>query len=542
MSDQSGKEALRDMSTDRSDWWRGAVLYQIYPLSFADSNGDGWGDLPGIIDKLDYIAALGVDGIWLSPFYCSAWTDYGYDTIDQKNVDPRCGSLADFDRLLARAHALGLKVLVDQVYTYTSNRHPWFLSSRNGPEGPHGDWYVWSDPRPDGGVPNNWVSIFGGPAWSWDMSRRQYFMTHFLPEMPHLRVENPAVQEELLGIGRFWLDRGVDGFRLDVINLAVVDPELRNNPASGETRVILPAHAQNPLYDGNRPEALEFVNRIRSLADEREGRFLLGEIAGRAPMTMAQAYTEGKTGLHSAYFVLGGDQALLTASQLRRELQAWSDDAQGWPTWSFSNHDIVRGPTRCGHKEPSAAFAELLMAIVLAARGTALIYQGDELGLPDAQLPYEALRDPASRRFYPEHLQRDGARTPMPWDNSQTNSGFTSGKPWLPMPHSHNSLAAAQQDASPDSTLAVTRALIALRRAHPALQRGSVQFEDLGDDLLGFVRSDGTERIACIFNLTDQPIPSDYTTRWSHVLLERGVRRGKDGPPVLGPYGFLVAC
>ena len=530
------------MSTDGSDWWRGAVLYQIYPLSFADSNGDGWGDLPGIIHRLDYIAALGVDGIWLSPFYCSAWTDYGYDTTDQKNVDPRCGSLADFDRLLARAHALGLKVLVDQVYTYTSNRHPWFLSSRNGPASPHGDWYVWADPKPDGGVPNNWVSIFGGPAWSWDMSRRQYFMTHFLPEMPHLRVENPAVQEELLGIGLFWLDRGVDGFRLDVINLAVVDHELRDNPSSREHRVILPAHAQKPLYDGNRPEALNFVSRIRSLADEQEGRFLLGEIAGRAPMSMGQAYTEGQTGLHSAYFVLGGDQGPLTASGVRSELEAWSEDAQGWPTWSFSNHDIVRGPTRCGPKEPDSAFPRLLMAIVLAARGTALIYQGDELGLPDAQLAYESLRDPASRRFYPEHLQRDGARTPMPWDSTLKNLGFTKGSPWLPMPDNHKGLAAAQQETNPDSTLALTRALIALRKAHPALQWGSVQFEDLGDHVLGFTRSDENERIACIFNLTEQTIPSDYAARWPNVLLERGVDRREGGPPVLGPYGFILAC
>jgi alpha-glucosidase len=529
------------MESGDDQWWKGATLYQIYPLSFADSNGDGWGDLPGITERLEYVASLGVDGIWLSPFYCSAWADFGYDTTDHKQVDPRCGSMADFDRLLDRAHSLGLKVLIDQVYTYTSNRHPWFQASRSQPHGKHGDWYVWADAEADGAAPNNWVSIFGGPAWSWDMARRQYYMTHFLQEMPHLRTEHPDVQDELLSIGRFWLERGVDGFRLDVINLATVDAQLRDNPASGESGVLLPAHAQVPLHDASRPEAFDFVTRIRALADERSGRFLLGEIAGRRPMEVARSYTADRRGLHSAYFVLGADQSPLSATSLRADLEAWSDGEQGWPTWSFSNHDIVRGPTRCGHLPANPAFAKLLVAILISARGTALLYQGDEIGLPDAQLPYEALRDPASRRFYPDHLQRDGARTPMAWDGKHPVLGFSAGEPWLPIAETHRALCVNQQESDPESILALSRTLIAIRKQHTALRTGTMCFHDLGDALLGFSRNLDGETIVCVFNLSETQAKFEWSECESgRPLVSHGViSNGSDGI-VLGAFGFIL--
>ena len=530
------------MTRTEHAWWRGAALYQIYPLSFADSNGDGWGDLPGITARLDHVASLGVDGIWLSPFYESPFTDFGYDTTDQMRVDPRCGTLEDFDVLLARAHDLGLKVVVDQVYSYTSNRHPWFLASQSSHDNPRHDWYVWADARPDGTPPNNWMSIFGGPAWEWSRSRRQYYMTHFLPGMPHLRVEHPQVQQALLQIGRFWLERGVDGFRLDVINLCMVDPQLRDNPRSGQQTFVMPAHAQIPLYDASLPANLDFVRRIRQLSNRYADCFLMGELAGAAPMPDAIEYTRGEQALHSAYFVLGPENAPLTAAALRRDLAAWTQDQPGWPTWSFSNHDIVRGVSRCGGRESSPEFAKLLLAVLATARGTMLLYQGDELGLPDGEVPYAQLRDPASRRFYPDHLQRDGARTPMPWQADAYALGFTTGTPWLPLGARHRDYAVDGQAARDDSTLAFTRELLALRRREPLLRTAAVRFLELPDPTLGFDRCAGSQRIRCVFNVSDQPVSIDWPDHpGEHVLAEQRCSAKPPGRLELGAYGLRIA-
>jgi alpha-glucosidase len=534
------------VNDSKQPWWRGAALYQIYPLSFADSNGDGWGDLPGVTAKLDYVASLGVDGIWLSPFYESAFADFGYDTTNQKAVDPRLGTLADFDALLRRAHALGLKVLVDQIYTYTSDRHDWFRESRAARGNPRDDWYVWADARPDGTPPNNWMSIFGGPAWEWDRRRRQYYMTHFLPDMPHLRVQNPAVQEALLDIGRFWLDRGVDGFRLDVINLCMVDHALRDNPRADPAAeaVAMPAHAQQSLYDSSLPESYDFVRRIRGLTDERPGRFLLGEIAGRAPLQDAQHYCAGNDLLHSAYYVLGADTRPITAATLRDELSGWNDKQDSWPTWSFSNHDVVRGPSRCGSGgETTPEFAKLLIAVLATARGTMLLYQGDELGLPDGKVPQDSLRDPATKRFFPDYLQRDGSRTPMPWRRSAEHAGFTTGVPWLPLGDSHSMLAADQQEESKESTLTWTRRLLALRHAEEALRVGSCRFLDLPEPLLGFERVAARRRIRCVFNISSLPTAlSGSMNANEQVLLAHPVELSPEDKSVLRPFGFVLTA
>jgi alpha-glucosidase len=523
------------VTQDGAEWWRGATLYQIYPLSFADSNGDGWGDLPGIIDRLDHIASLGVDGIWISPFFCSAWTDFGYDTTDQKAVDPRMGTLADFDRLVERAHAHGLKVLIDQVYTYTSNRHPWFLESNSSKTGDKADWYVWADPKEDGTPPNNWLAIFGGASWAWDTRRRQYYMTHFMPEMPHLRAEHPAVQEALLDIGQFWLDRGVDGFRLDVINLAVVDLDLRDNPIATPSAIEVPAQRQQGVYDASRPEALAFAGRIRSMVDEKPGRFLLGEIAGHAPMATARDYTKGADALHSAYFVLAAASTQVTAAGLRAELEAWSGDGDGWPTWSVGNHDIMRAPTRACGSLPPDDLARMLLAVLMSARGTALLYQGDELGLPDAKLSYEELRDPASRRFYPDFLQRDGARTPMPWNNHAANVGFTTGTPWLPLPESHRAKAVNTQEDDKGSILSLTRALVALRKAEPTLRSGVTEFLEGPETLLRFARKLGRTRIDCLFNVGANPLELHWAVPEGAKML---VGHAAEGHFRLGSCGF----
>ncbi|RMF42813.1 MAG: alpha-glucosidase, partial [Deltaproteobacteria bacterium] len=283
-----------------NEWWKGAVIYQIYPRSFFDSNNDGVGDLPGIVDKLDYVARLGVDGIWLSPFFTSPMRDFGYDVADYRSVDPVFGTLADFDTLLARAHELGLKVIIDQVYSHTSDRHPWFQQSRASRQGDKADWYVWADAKADGTPPNNWLSMFGGSAWSWDTQRRQYYLHNFLAEQPDLNFHNPAVQDAILDVARFWLDRGVDGFRLDVANYYFHDSALRDNPPTGTRNHARPYHFQQQIHNRSRPETLDFVARLRAVLDRYDGRMTVAEIASASPIARSIEYTQGRGRLHTA--------------------------------------------------------------------------------------------------------------------------------------------------------------------------------------------------------------------------------------------------
>ena len=473
----------------------------------------------------------------MSPFYATPLTDFGYDTTDQQTVDPRFGTLADFDQLVRRCHELGLKVIVDQVYTYTSHLHPWFEQSRRR-QGEKEDWYVWADPQADGSPPNNWQAIFGGPAWVWDVVRGQYYMTHFMPGMPHLNVQNPDVQEALLEIGRFWLERGVDGFRLDVINLAMVDPELRNNPPREVAAALVPADNQRWVYDRSLPDNFDFVRRIRKLVGDN--RLLLGEVSDQDFMATAKAYSTGDDRLHSAYYLLGAATEKLSAITVRAELEAWNDD-DSWPTWAFSNHDSVRAPTRCSGKSPSPEFAQLLVAALGMARGSILLYQGEELGLPDAEVPYECLRDPASRRFFPDYLQRDGARTPMVWEKEKPHGGFSTAAPWLPVPDAHLRHSVDAQETATDSTLALTRRLLALRRENDCLRTGDARFLDVPEPLLCFERIGQAETLVCIFNFSSQPCEGNLTElAAATVRLERRLTLDTDGTFSLAGYGF--AC
>jgi len=505
-------DASPDETTHRP-WWHGAALYQIYPLSFADSNGDGWGDLPGVTQRLAHVARLGVDGIWLSPFFKSPMNDFGYDCEDYCAVDPRLGTLADFDALLARAHALGLKVLIDQVYTYSSNRHPWFEESRSSRDNARHDWYVWADAKPDGTPPNNWQSIFGGAAWEWDVNRRQYYLTHFYPEMPHLNVNNPKVQHALLEVADFWLARGVDGFRLDVINLAMVDPALRDNPPVA-TAFDFPTEAQLHLYDRSWPDNLGFMHAIHARVKFRSDRHTLAELTPETPRDQNMAYL-APGHLDTAYFVLSPAEEPLSAAGLRslvEEILAFGV----WPTWAFSNHDIVRGLTRCGGETPDPRLAELLIAILVCLRGNLLMYQGDELGLPHADVPRDQLRDREGMRFYPHSLKRDGARTPMPW----AGAGPASTKPWLPYDPRHLALNVQAQEQDATSTLAAARGWVALRRDSAALREGSFESLPLEEPLLGWTRVlDGTT-LRCLFNVGEEPLthqlPGNAPLRCAH--------------------------
>ncbi len=485
-------------------WWKGAVIYQIYPRSFFDSNNDGVGDLPGITDKLDYIADLGVDGIWLSPFFVSPMRDFGYDVADYRAVDPIFGNDSDFDDLVEKAHSLGLKVVIDQVYSHTSDRHPWFLESRSSQNNSRADWYVWADAKTDGSPPNNWLSFFGGPAWSWDTQRRQYYLHNFLAEQPDLNFHNHDVQAAILDVARFWLDRGVDGFRLDVANYYFHDQDLRDNPASAINDAERPYQFQRHLYNRSRPENLPFLLQLRRLIDQYEDRMTVAEIASSSHIERSIEYTEGTDRLHTAYNFLFLESRSVSPQLIREGLKAWKSEG-AWPAWSFSNHDVKRVVSRWeGGPRDEARFAKMLFALLCSLRGTAFVYQGEELGLPQADVPFEKLRDPEAIRFWPANLGRDGCRTPIPWQARRPHAGFSTAEPWLPVDPRHEAAAIDIQRMDPASPLSFAKRFLAFRKHHEALQYGSIKFIDKNDRMLVFERISTQERLMCGFNLSDQ--------------------------------------
>jgi alpha-glucosidase len=482
-----------------SAWLRDAVVYQIYPRSFRDANGDGVGDLKGVIEKLDYVASLGVDAVWLSPFFTSPMKDYGYDVADYCDVDPLFGSLADADALIKRAHALGLKVIFDQVWSHSSDKHPWFAESRASRDNPKADWYVWAEAKPDGSPPNNWQAMFGGCAWTWDSRRRQYYLHNFLPEQPDLNMRNPAVQDAVLDVARFWLERGVDGFRLDVVNFYVQDALLRDNPALALNKTPPRPHQfQRHVYDRTQPETLAFIARLRALLD-RYGAVAIGEIEDEEPLKVQRDYTDGDDRLHTAYSFYLLRQRALTPKVIADAMDGWKD-ARGWPSWSLSNHDVIRFPTRLADNDPQRA--KLMLALLLCLRGTPFLYQGDELGLPHAEVPFERLRDPEAIAFWPSGIGRDGARTPMPWFAAAPMAGFTEANDaWLPLDARHRALAVDVQSEARDSMLSFTRHMIAARKTLIALREGAFENMDAPLAMLAFVRAHGEQRMFCVFNL-----------------------------------------
>ncbi len=497
-----------------ADWWRGAVIYQVYPRSFADSDGDGTGDLPGLISKLDYIAGLGVDAIWVSPFYRSPMADFGYDISDYRDVDPAFGTLADFDRLLAESHRRGLRVIVDQVLSHSSDRHPWFEESRSSRDNPKADWYVWAEPQADGTPPNNWLSIFGGSAWQWEPRRGQYYLHNFLVSQPDLNYHNPQVVAQMLAEAEFWLQRGVDGFRLDAINFCFHDARLRSNPPKPpEARkgrgftVDNPYAAQYHLHDNTQPETLGFVEQLRALVDRYPGAMTLGEISCEDPFAAVRDYTAGDRRLHSAYcFELLVDR--FSTTHVRDVLTTLAERAPGyWPCWAVGNHDVARVVSRWSQQGvDTAARARLFNAFLLSLRGTACTYQGEELGLTEAELPREALRDPYGVAFWPTFKGRDGCRTPMPWNAVDHAGGFTAGDPWLPMPADHRQRAVSAQAAEPGSVLNAYRAMVRFRRAQPALRLGAMRLLDSPEGTLAMVREHAGQSLLAAFNFSDRPV------------------------------------
>ncbi|KPP89424.1 MAG: alpha-glucosidase [Rhodobacteraceae bacterium HLUCCA08] len=493
------------------DWWRGAVIYQVYPRSFQDSGDDGVGDLAGITARLDHIAALGVDAVWISPFFTSPMKDFGYDVSDYRDVDPMFGSLADFDALVARAHDLDLKVMIDLVLSHTSDQHPWFVESRQSRDNPRADWYVWADPKPDGTAPTNWLSIFGGSAWQWDPRREQYYLHNFLVSQPDLNFHEPAVQDALLDVARFWLERGVDGFRLDTINFYVHDAELRDNPPlPPEQRNATIAPSVNPynhqehLYDKNRPENLAFLRRLRAVM-EPYGAAAVGEVGdAQRGLEILGEYTAGDDLMQMCYafeFLSSTrpDAAGIAAVLHRVDAVA----ADGWPCWAFSNHDVMRHASRW--RMPPEGL-RLMATLLMCLRGSACIYQGEELGLPEADVAFEDLQDPYGVEFWPEFKGRDGCRTPMVWTGDNRNGGFSQAdRAWLPVAPEHLPLSVAAQEADPAALIHHYRRAIALRKDHPALRSGTHDGVRATGPVLHFTREGSGETLLCAFNIGDAP-------------------------------------
>ncbi len=519
----------------RQPWWRGAAIYQVYPRSFQDSNGDGVGDLPGIASRLEHIASLGVDAVWISPFYTSPMRDFGYDVSDYCNVDPVFGMLAEFDALLAKAHALGLKVIIDQIFAHTSDLHPWFAESRASKANLRADWYVWADPRNDGTPPNNWQSVFGGPAWTWDARRGQYYMHTFLKEQPQLNVHNPAVQDALLAVARFWLERGVDGFRLDALNHAMHDRRQRNNPAApykGKPRTR-PFDFQRKVHSQSQPEMLGFVERIRSLCDLYGAIHTVAEVGGDQPLKEMKAFTQpGRLSSAYGFDFLYADA--LTPELVRKAMSQWGEE-DGWPSWAFENHDAPRAVSRWCAPEDADRFASMKMALLMALRGNVILYQGEELGLRQDEIPFELLQDPEARANWPLTLSRDGARTPMPWTRGR-NAGFTNGQPWLPLSEGNMARCVDSQQNDAASLLNWTRRLFALRRDAPALRHGRLTRLTASGSLLAFERIHDQQRLLCRFNLSPDPCEPGALPRSAKLLLS--VNNGT--PTLLPGYGAVL--
>jgi alpha-glucosidase len=475
-------------------WWQRGVVYQVYPRSFADSDGDGVGDLAGCLARLDHLAWLGVDAIWMSPVFRSPMRDFGYDVADYRDIDPVFGSLADMDALIAGAHARGIRVVLDFVPNHTSSEHPWFLDARSSRDSEHRDWYVWRDPAPDGGPPNDLVSQFRGPAWTLDEATGQYWYHSFLPEQPDLDWRNPAVREAMLDHLRFWFQRGIDGFRIDVLwMIAKDDAPWRDGPIT-EAPNALPelGHARGALQHGDGPEMEARLAELREAADAFPDRVLIGEVY-MEPTRLVRYYGRDGLGAHLPF-----NTALIT--------QPWDVEAIGaavaayeaalpasaWPNWVLGNHDQSRVATRVG-----AAQARVAAMLLLTLRGTPTLYYGDELGLPDAHVPADRVVDVDGR---------DPERSPMPWERSGPHAGFTTAEPWLPLVDDAGTWSVEAQRDDPRSMLSLHRRLLALRRAEPALHAGAWAAAPGAPGVLAFDRAGGGTRFRILLNLTGAPI------------------------------------
>ena len=464
-------------------WWQRGTIYQVYPRSFMDSNGDGVGDLPGLISRLDYLRWLGIDAVWCSPIYPSPMKDFGYDVSDYTDVNPLFGTLDDFDQLVAEAHNRALKLVLDFVPNHTSDQHAWFRESRSSRDNPKRDWYLWRDPAPGGGPPNNWLSCFGGSAWEFDERTGQYYYHAFLPEQPDLDWRNPQVVEAMLGVLRFWLDRGVDGFRVDVLWHLIKDDRFRDNPPNPAWREGMdPYQRLIPLYTTDRPEVHAIVRRMRALFDEYPDRVLIGEIY--LPVErLVQYYGPDLRGanLPFNFQLISARWDAKHLARLVEEYEAALPEG-AWPNWVLGNHDQHRIATRVG-----AAQARVAAMLLLTLRGTPTLYYGDEIGMHDVDIPPDRVQDPFEKNVPGRGLGRDPERTPMQW-SARENAGFTTAKPWLPIASDFARANVVLQRDDPRSILTLYHRLVAMRRGEAALEVGRFEPVRVEGDVLAYMR------------------------------------------------------
>ena len=513
-------------SKQSNDWWKSAVFYQIYPRSFYDSNNDGIGDLKGVVEKLDHLndgngGGLGIDAIWLSPFFPSPQADFGYDVSDYCDVDPIFGSLKDFDSLVSESHKRRIRVVIDLVLNHTSDQHPWFAESRQNRTNDKADWYVWVDPGPDGKPPNNWLAVFGGSAWTYEPQRQQYYLHNFLPEQPDLNWYNPEVREALAEVIRFWMNRGVDGFRLDTANYYAFDRQLRDNPKRQEGSEILEdGQEANPLsayitkYSKDRPENLEFIKFLRKIFDEKEHITSIGEIGSGegldSTLRLGADYVKRKDGLHLAYtFALLGEK--MNADYFDQVTEITEEAIEdGWPCWSLSNHDCKRMMTRYKCFAEREGYQQMMLLLMLSLRGTPIIYYGEEVDMQQYEISKSELKDPQGIRFWPEIKGRDGCRLPFPWDSKAPNQGFNKGaEPWLP---AENSLTLDQAIETENSTFNVLREMLKIRKASPALRNGNYRRVFNNGECLVFERKTEEQTVLIAANFSTEAQIIEFTS------------------------------
>ena len=525
-------------------WWQHAVFYEIYPRSFADSNNDGIGDLKGIASKLDYLKALGVDAIWISPCYPSPQVDFGYDVSDYENIDPMYGTLKDFDALSTQAKKHGIRIIMDFVLNHTSDQHPWFLDSKSSRKSAHRDWYVWRDGK-NGGPPNNWNALFGGSAWKFDSKTGQYYYHFFYPQQPDLNWRNPAVKSAMFDVTRWWYDRGVSGFRLDAVDTLFEDPGLHDNPLLGGKNVYGDPKEENK-YNDKLPEVHDVLRDLRKVADEHHA-VLIGETWTNDISELKRYYGEHNDEVQLPMDFMFCTVNKLSAPEFRKQI-ALVESSGEWPTYVISNHDIVRSYNRYGDGKHNDAIAKLMAALYLTLRGTPIMYYGEEIGMQNNDPKRrEDVKDPIGRLGWPEEKGRDGERTPMQWDPS-ANAGFSATKPWLPVPPSYRTHNVASELANPDSVLNFYKKLLALRRTNPALLEGSyVPLNENDPNVISYLRQykDQTVLVAINMSGSEQSVGFDLAahgiTKGSATpLLTAGTQPGKTSQLVLPPFAVYI--
>jgi len=532
-------------NSDGFTWWKHGVIYQIYPRSFYDANGDGVGDLPGIIEKLDYLARLGVDAVWLSPVNTSPMYDFGYDISDFRGIDPLFGDLGDCDRLIAEAHRRNIRIIMDLVINHTSHLHPWFVESRSSRENPKRDWYIWHDGN-NGRPPNNWMAAFGGRAWEWDDATGQYYFHSFLKEQPDLNWRNAEMRRAVFDDVRFWLDRGVDGFRLDAVVWYVKDSLFRSNPFGWGPNAPRPYDLQKHVYDQNRPETHDVLKEFRKVLDGYEDRMSVGETYEASPggaRTSASYLGNGSDELHLAF-----DFSLLFskygAGRFRECLSRWyaAMPEGGWPCLVLNNHDQPRSMTRWCRGRDGGKRARVLAALLLTAWGTPFLYYGEEIGMKNGRISRRQIQDPVGRKYWPFNKGRDPERTPMQW-SADEKAGFSTAEPWLPVADNYRSVNVLDQEEDPGSLLSWYRALISLRKERPALHRGAFRFVGDDPDVLAYLREQDGETIFVALNFSDRKKTAAMGEASWQVLCGTDTTAGQDHPAdsvVLRPYEVLV--